>query len=53
MVLFVLSLVIIDIVILGAYTVTEAVSGNLGVREIFNREGGIVTVGVYKIEQFF
>ena len=46
MALFVLCLVVIDIVILGAYTVTEAVRGNLGVRETFNREGGIVTVGV-------
>ena len=35
MALFVLSLVIIDIVILGGYTVTEAVRGNLGVRETF------------------
>ena len=39
MALFVLFVVIIDIIILGAYTVTEAVRGSLGVRETFNGEG--------------
>ena len=46
MALFVLCLVVIDIVILGVYTVAEAVRGNLGVRDTPNREQPQVTPGV-------
>ena len=46
MALFVLCLVVIDIVILGGYTVGEAVRGNLGVRETPNREEPQVILGV-------
>ncbi|CAI8049960.1 Gamma-aminobutyric acid type B receptor subunit 2, partial [Geodia barretti] len=38
MVLFVLSLVVIDVVILGVYTLTEMVKGDLGVKLTPNRE---------------
>ena len=46
MVLFVLCLVIIDIVILLLYTVTEAVRGNLGAKLTSNRELPEETIGV-------
>ena len=38
MALFVLCLVVIDVVILGVYTLTEGLRGNLGVRLTTNRE---------------
>ena len=46
MALFVLCLVIIDIVILLLYTVTEAVRGNLGAKLTPNRELPEETIGV-------
>ena len=36
--LFVLSLVVIDLVILGAYTLVEGLRGNLGVKLTTNQE---------------
>ena len=46
MVLFVLCLVVIDVVILGVYTLTEGLRGNLGVRLTTNRELPEESVGV-------
>lgn len=44
--LFVLCLVIIDLIILGMYTVIESIRGNLGVKTISNREMPEETIGV-------
>ena len=44
--LFVLCLVVIDLVILGAYTLVEGVRGNLGVKLTANRELSEETFGV-------
>ena len=46
MALFVLCLVVIDVVILGVYTVTEGLRGNLGVKLTPNRELPEESVGV-------
>ena len=46
MLLFVLSLVVIDVLILGIYTVNEGVSGNLGVKLTPNREMREEIIGV-------
>ena len=46
MALFVLSLVIIDVFILGTYTINEGVKHNLGVKLISNRELPEETIGV-------
>ena len=46
MALFVLCLVIIDFIILGVYTMIEAIRGNLGVKRIVNREMPEETIGV-------
>ena len=46
MVLGVLCLVVIDLVILGAYTLVEGVRGNLGVKLTSNREFPEETIGV-------
>ena len=46
MILFVLSLAIIDVIILLPYTVTEAVNDNLGVKLTSNRELPYKTFGV-------
>ena len=46
MVLFILSLVVIDVFILGAYTVIEGVRGNLGVILKPNREMHQEIIGV-------
>lgn len=46
MVLFVVCLVVIDIVILGVYTLTELVRGQLGVELIPNRENREDIIGV-------
>ena len=46
MALFVLCLVIIDVFILGIYTVNEGAKGNLGVKLISNRELPEETIGV-------
>ena len=44
--LFVFCLVFIDLVILGGYTLTEGLRGNLGVKRITNRENPTETIGV-------
>ena len=44
--LFVLCLVVIDVFILGIYTVTEGLKGNLGVKLTPNREMNEETIGV-------
>ena len=44
--LFVLCLVIIDLLILGVYTLIEGISGNLGVKLTTNRENPEETIGV-------
>ena len=44
--LFVLSLVVIDLVILGVYTLVEGLRGNLGVKLTTNRELPQETFGV-------
>ena len=46
MALFVLSLVIIDVFILGTYTINEGLKNNLGVKLISNRELPEETIGV-------
>ena len=46
MALFVLCLVVIDVAILGVYTLIEGLKGNLGVKLIMNRELPRETVGV-------
>ena len=46
MVLFVLSLVVIDVVILGVYTLTEMTKGDLGVKLTPNREMPEEIIGV-------
>ena len=46
MTLFVLCLVIIDVFILGTYTINEGAEGNLGVKLIPNREMHEETIGV-------
>ena len=46
MALCVLCLVIIDLIILGVYTMIEAIRGNLGVKRIANREMPEETIGV-------
>ena len=44
--LFVLSLVVIDLVILGVYTLVEGLRGNLGVKLTTNQELPQETFGV-------
>ena len=46
MALFVLCLVVIDVVTLGIYTLTEGLRGNLGVKLTPNRELPKETLGV-------
>ena len=46
MVLGVLCLVLIDLAILGTYTLVEGLRGNLGVERITNREFPEETIGV-------
>ena len=46
MALLVLCLVVIDLVILGVYTLTEGLRGNLGVKLTSNREMPNETIGV-------
>ena len=46
MALFVLCLVVIDLVILGVYTLTEGLRGNLGVKLVSNREMPNEAIGV-------
>ena len=51
--LFVLSLVVIDLVILGVYTLVEGLRGNLGVKLTTNRELPEETFGVsYLVFQY-
>ena len=46
MALFVLCLVVIDVVILGTYTLVEGLRGNLGVKLVPNTENPKEIVGV-------
>ncbi len=46
MVLVVVALVVVDLVILGAYTVVEGARGNLGAKKIENKEDPTDTRGV-------
>ena len=46
MALFVFFLVVIDVVILGVYSLSEGLRGNLGVKLIVNRKFPRETVGV-------